>query len=1012
MNFRYSDGAAAVSPFPCHPGPLRVKVVPMEFQIEEHDYDYESNVKVFHDLMSVKVNDILLVSTPYDAFIMEEDGSLATKIIHEYRGLNLSRPPRITKAFSADEALTLMNRAAFDLVIIMPNLEDMDTQLLAGKIRAIRPELPVILLAHSPTDIEEDAEACRMIDNRFVWSGNSDLLLALVKSVEDSLNVEADTRSAMVRVLILVEDSPLYRSFFLPLIYKVVVRQTLSVLEDSLNEEHRLLKMRARPKILVAENYEEAMALFERFEPYVFGVMSDTRFSMDCRITPDAGFMLLRKIKERVPYLPLLLLSAEPENRARAEALQAVFIDKNSPNLNAEIEDFFRTYLGFGDMIFMTADRSEVGRAGTLGEMEQVLARVPDEPIAYHAERNHFSNWLMARSEIHLASRFGKVRASEFATVDEMRQYIISNIHRLRQCRQKGMVIQFSERRFDPDIMDFVKIGKGSLGGKARGLAFIYNLLHRSPEIRRRYPDVNIVIPRTLVIATDGFEAFVARNELDASKICNCADDEIRSRFLAGEFPEELAGDLASFLAKVKGPLSVRSSSLLEDAQVQSSAGLYKTVMIPNIHDDFAVRLAHLLTAVRLVYASTFFERPLAFARGVSKQFQEDSMAVIVQELAGGRYGDFFYPAISGTAQSRNFYPVGAMTPEDGIVRIGLGLGMIIEDGEAALRFSPRFPAILPQFSTVEDILANAQRYFYALRVGSVPEPLDLVRETTVERREIHDAVDEFPVRRLVSTYVPGENRIRDSAGAPGPKVLTFASVLKHRVFPLPGMLADLLELARKGMGCPVEIEFSVHLEESGRHTFFFLQLRPMSSNEEFQDVAITRAEIDAAFCCSSHAMGHGRNRRMADIVFVKPEGFDPAATREIAREIGEVNAVLAAEGRPYLLAGPGRWGSADPWLGIPVGWREISGVGAMIEMRDGRVNADPSYGSHFFQKITSRGIHYITLEPGNDDFLDLGRLKGKARVTETRFLRHIRLQEPFLLKNDGKRSRCILMEV
>ena len=378
--------------------------------------------------------------------------------------------------------------------------------------------------------------------------------------------------------------------------------------------------------------------------------------------------------------------------------------------------------------------------------------------------------------------------------------------------------------------------------------------------------------------------------------------------------------------------------------------------MIPNIHDDFAVRLAHLLTAVRLVYASTFFERPLAFARGVSKQFQEDSMAVIVQELAGGRYGDFFYPAISGTAQSRNFYPVGAMTARGRHRPHRSGPGDDHRGRRGGPAVFPRFPAILPQFSTVEDILANAQRYFYALRVGSVPEPLDLVRETTVERREIHDAVDEFPVRRLVSTYVPGENRIRDSAGAPGPKVLTFASVLKHRVFPLPGMLADLLELARKGMGCPVEIEFSVHLEESGRHTFFFLQLRPMSSNEEFQDVAITRAEIDAAFCCSSHAMGHGRNRRMADIVFVKPEGFDPAATREIAREIGEVNAVLAAEGRPYLLAGPGRWGSADPWLGIPVGWREISGVGAMIEMRDGRVNADPSYGSHFSRRSPPGG--------------------------------------------------------
>ncbi len=961
--------------------------------------------------MSVKVNDILLVSTPYDAFIMEEDGSLATRIIHEYRGLNLSRPPRLTNAYSADEALALLNHRSFDLVIIMPNLEDMETHLLAAGIRSLRPGLPVILLAHSLVDIEDDAEACRVIDNRFIWSGNSELLLALVKSVEDEMNVEADTAKAMVRVLILVEDSPLYRSFFLPLIYKVVVRQTLSVLEDSLNEEHRLLKMRARPKILVAENYEEAMGLFARFEPYVFCVMSDTRFPMDCRMTPDAGLILLSRIKEKVPYLPLLLLSAEPDNRAAAEALQAVFIDKNSPNLHAEIEDFFKNFLGFGDMVFRLADRSEAGRAGNLGELEQVLATVPDEPIAYHAERNHFSNWLMARSEIYLASRFSKVAASEFATVDEMRRYIIVNIHQLRRCRQKGLVLQFSERRFDPDIMDFVKIGKGSLGGKARGLAFVARLLHRRPDIRQRYPGINILVPRTMVIATDGFEAFTTENGLDLSTIAGCSDAKIRERFLAGRFPDGLFREITAFLRKIRGPLSVRSSSLLEDAHVQSFAGLYGTYMIPNNHEDFAVRLADLIAAVKLVYASTFFARPLTFARSISKQFQEDSMAVIVQQLAGSAHGEFFYPAVSGTARSRNFYPVGGMTPDDGIAHIGLGLGMIADDADATVRFSPRFPKVMPQFSTVEDILAHSQRYFYALRIKNVPGPLDLMRESMVMRRNIDAAEEEFPVRSLVSTYVPEEERIRDSAYLPGPKVVTFAPILKYGIFPLPEVLADLLDLGRKGMGGPVEIEFSVDLSDTGRHTFFFLQLRPMVFGEQFQDVAATAAETAAAFCYSSHCMGHGRTRNMADIVYVKPDSFDPAATREIAREIGGVNAALAALGRSYLLAGPGRWGSADRWLGIPVGWQEISGVGAIIEIRDGSVNADPSHGSHFFQKITGRGIHYITLDPKDNDFLDLDRIKEASIVGETRFLRHIRLDRPFLLKNDGGSGRCVLME-
>lgn len=979
--------------------------------------DLEAPIKVFHELMANKIGEILLVSTPYDAFIMEEDGSLTSKIINEYRGLNLSRPPRLTRATTAREALELLNWQHFDLVITMPRLEDMDTFALVGRIKSIKPDLPVILLTHSPLDVESEKDVCTQLDNIFIWSGDSDLLLALIKSVEDLLNVAPDTQKAMVRVLILVEDSPLYRSYLLPLIYKVVVKQTRSVLEDTLNEEHRLLKMRARPKILVAENYEAALALFEEYRPYVFGVLSDTRFPKDCVMTEDAGFQLLSRIKEEVPYLPLLLLSSEPKNREKAEALQAVFIDKNSPELHTQFENFFLDFLGFGDFIFRLSDQTEVGRASNLRTLEKILPDIPDEPIRYHARRNHFSNWLMARSEIGLASKLSTYNASDFSSVADMRHFIISSIHALRRCRQKGIVVRFSAEDFDPDVSDFTKIGQGSLGGKARGMAFTSDLLHDNRfELAREFPELRIRVPKTLVVSTEGFESFVSDNRLHKiyhSDISVYTDTEIREHFVHSDIPDWLYEQLTAFLKSVEGPLSIRSSSLLEDAHFQSYSGLYKTYMLPNNHPDFFVRLHHLITALKLVYASTYYARPRRFAKRISHRFREDSMAVIIQQLAGRATGDFFYPAVSGIAQSQNFYPVGPMAPGDGIVRIALGLGKILDEGEAALRFSPLHPGFLPQFSTVDDILTNAQRYFYALKIRNYPEKLDLAKESNLERRDIDDAEDEPAVQALASTYLPEEERIRDSGRIPGPKILTFSSVLKHRIIPLPEALTALLELGRKGMGGPVEIEFAVDLppDRDEKPTLYFLQLRPMTAGEANRDVSISEDEIKGAICFSKHSLGHGRNESMADIVYVKSEGFDPVKTVEIATDIGKLNRALAEEKRPYLLAGPGRWGSADRWLGIPVRWEDISGVGAMIEIRDGRLPADASQGSHFFQKITGRGIHYITLEQGSADFFNWNLIATLPTVRETEYLCHVRLSRPMVLKNDGRTSRCVVLE-
>ena len=975
--------------------------------------EFYSHLKVFHELMRNKVREILFVSSPYDAFVMEEDGSPASRIINEYSGLNLSLPPRVTRTPSAREALLLLNKKKYDMVITMPNIDDMDAFSLGLEVKKLDPTLPVILLAHSPKGIYPFPEGKNGngIDKIFIWSGNSDLLLALVKNVEDQLNVEHDTRKAMVRVLILVEDSPGYYSTFLPLIYKEVVKQTQAVLEVGLNEEHRLLTMRARPKILLAENYEEAMELCQKYRPFLFGIISDTRIPRNGKLEDAAGFALLSHIKREIPDLPLLMMSSESSNKKKADRIQAVFLDKNSPNLLKELHDFFLTYLGFGDFVFRLPDGSEVDRASDLRALEVKVAQVPDESLCYHAERNHFSNWIMSRAEIALASRFREVKSSDFASTADMREYIIANIHAVRKLRQKGVVAQFKKHNFDAGIMEFVKIGQGSLGGKARSLAFMSALLQQNPGVYEKFSQINIEIPKTLVISTDGFETFISLNQLQHFAKNDYPDEEIAESFLQAKLPEWLVADLEAYLIQVKHPLSVRSSSLLEDAQFQPYAGIYETYMIPNNNFDLSNRLKHLIAAVKLVYASTYYESAKAFTRSVSSHPQEEAMAVIIQQLTGEEYGDYFYPAISGVAQSYNFYPISKMKPEEGIAHIALGLGRTVVEGGRTVRFSPKYPSMIPQFSTVDDILANAQRFFYALKIRDYPDKLNFRNHSNLEKRELDDAETEYPVRILASTYVPEENRIRDTGYMPGPKILTFSQVLKYNMFPLPDLLSVMLELGHKGMGCPVEIEFSVNLSADNRKKsdFFFLQMRPMVAGGERFEVQITRQEIENAFCRSSQALGNGKNEKIADIVYVKPDAFQLEATLKIAEEVGMLNAGLLREKRPYLLVGPGRWGSADRWLGIPVQWRNISGVGAIVELRNEKIKADPSQGSHFFQNITSLGIDYITVTEGSDDYFDWEWVNAQPATAETTYLRHVRLDRPFTLKIDGRKFQCVI---
>lgn len=964
--------------------------------------------KSFHELMTRRIAEILLVSSTYDAYIMQEDGPLAERVIHEYRGLNLSRPPRLTWISNANEALEEIAERAFDLVIVMPHIGDMDSYDLCARIKEQSQDLPVYYFAYDAGKLleEKDFFDRSTIDRTLIWSGNTDLLLAVVKNQEDQLNVELDTQLANIRVIIFVEDSPLYLSSLLPVLYREIVLQTQAVMDDSLNEKDRLLRMRTRPKILVAENYEEAWKLYQKFQKYLFCIISDVRFEKDGREDPLAGIKLLKEIKKKQPNLPLLVLSSEQENRQRAESIPALFSDKNSPRLHSDLNNFFVHSLGFGDFLFRRPNGEIAGRANNLRAMGKILKSVPGESIAYHAVRNDFSRWLMARFEMEIAQNLRSVVLEDFVDVEGARDYLVSIIKNKLKKRQLGLVSDFIQDEYDPDN-DFVKIGKGSLGGKARGLAFISNLLREEEEFTEQFSTVDISLPKTMVITTEGFDLFAKLNNIHESLSGTESDEKIESFFKSTQFPKQLREDLLIFLEHTDYPLAVRSSAILEDAHYRASAGAYNTYMLPNDHPDPEVRLDQLIEAIKLVYSSVFQETPRILARNSVYRQEEDKMAVIIQQLVGNQCGDHYYPAISGVAQSYNFYPVAHMKPDEGVAHIALGLGKIVVDGGIALRFSPKHPQLLPQFSNVDDILKNCQRFFYGLRIKNKKGmPIDKM----VEKIEVDQACYHYPVQKLASTYSPDDARLRDYFNGKGYPVITFASILKYGEIPIGKLLSTLLEIGEKGMGCPVEIEFAITIDKTNKPHFYLLQIRPMAVAHNRKDVEISPSDIKNCWCFSDKAMGQSQESEIINIIFVKPDSFDTAKTKEIAAEIEKLNAKLKDLDKKYLLVGPGRWGTSDKWLGIPVKWRSITQVQSIIETTSDKLHADPSQGSHFFHNITSLGINYLGVPPKGNSYIEMEWLESLPAKIETKYLKYIELQQPAILKINGKISQGVLL--
>ncbi|MBL6995917.1 PEP/pyruvate-binding domain-containing protein [Desulfobacula sp.] len=979
----------------------------------------ETSLKLYHELMANKVGDILLVSCPYDAFIMEEEGRLSTRIINEYKGLNLSKPPRLTWASSASEAFKKLEEKKFDLILAMPSLDEMDVYSFGEKVKQKYTDLPFFMLLHNTCDIDQYicVDNSTAIDRTYIWGGNADLLLAIIKNIEDEMNVAFDTENANVRVIILVEDSPYHYSSFLPVLYKQIVRQTQSVIDESINEEHRLLKMRGRPKVLVAHNYEEAMILYEQYKPFLLSVFSDMRYPKNGILDELAGHKLLTKIKKEIPDLPVLILSTEDHNQEKVADIPAVFINKNSDNLNDQIKSFFVSYLGFGAFVFRLPNGKEIARASDLRAIEKLLAEIPDESIVYHAMNNDFSRWFMARSEIEFALRLKPYTISDFSDPKDMKKFLIDSIHARRKGSRQGQIIDFDSEKFDSDT-DFMKIGTGSLGGKARGLAFMASQIRRDTSLRDKFPDVDISIPQTFVISTEGFKTFIETNDLARLLESDekLEDNQIVEQFIQARFPNALRKSLSAYLQSVKYPIAVRSSSLFEDAHYQPFAGLYNTYMLPNSHPDLEKRLEQLIMAVKLVYASTYLKAPRSYAKATMHRTEDEEMAVVLQQLTGMAYNNYFYPSISGVAQSYNFYPISHLKAEEGVTYIALGLGKIVMEGGRTLRFCPKYPQFLPQFSAVNDILENSQKYFYALKLDEFPIDEKSIsgstEDLTLAKLDLTDATDHPVIRFLSSTFYAQDNRIRDSFSNKGFPVLTFANILKYNSFPLAKLLEEVTKIGSKWMGSSVEVEFAVNLpqDEKLKPQFSLLQIRPMGRYKQNLGVKIGEKEIKEAFAYSTLSLGNGEYKDIYDVVYVDPETFDPGKTMEIAGEINKINALFNGNGKKYVLIGPGRWGSSDRWLGIPVVWNDISNVGVMVETTIESIKADPSQGSHFFQNITSLGISYITISNKGDDFIDYEFFKCQDCENTTTYLKHIKFENPIKILVDGKTSQAVLM--
>jgi CheY-like chemotaxis protein len=968
----------------------------------------------FQDLAQHRIENILLVSSLYDSFILAEDGQLGERILSEFLDLSFRHSPGITRVSSGTEALELASsQSRFNLIITSMHVGDMDALTLARRVKEAGLAIPVVLLAYDSRELTSfvGRHDTSDLDRVYLWQGDVTILLAIVKEIEDRLNVAHDTALMGVQVVIVIEDNVRYYSSFLPVIYSELMHHSEQLAPEGVNLSHRLLRIQARPKILLCHTFEEAWACFSAYQENVLGVISDIEFPMNGQICPEAGVTFARQVRNVHPDVPVALQSSVPANKALAESVGAAFLLKESPVLLQQLRRFMVDNFGFGDFIFRLPDGTEVGRATDLRMLEDLLGTVPAESIAYHSERNHFSKWLKARTEFAVAHYMRPRKPSDYVDHEALRRDLVDSIRAYREQRTRSTIVDFDRHTFDTRNR-FTRIGSGSLGGKARGLAFV-NLLLDEYDVRRRFPEAEIAVPPSVVIATDVFDRFLDDNDLRGFAI-ECDDDrELVRRFVGAPLPEGVVGDLASYLDLIRYPLAVRSSSLLEDSQYQPFAGIYATYMLPNDHADAAVRLAQVQAAIKRVYASTFSRHAKGYLSATPYRLEEEKMAVILQKLIGSPHGSRFYPTFAGVARSHNFYPVPPMTASDGVAAVALGLGTTVVDGEPCLRFCPRYPRHLLQFSSVKVALKNSQRQFYALQLGRPGTEWD-DDDDRVPHFGLEVAEADGTLGMLASTYSRENDAIYDGLSRSGVRLISFAPILKHAMFPLAEILTQLLEIGERGTSAPVEVEFAVDLPSTPGEpaAFGFLQLRPLALSREAAELAITDAERESAVCHSSSVLGNGRLDGIHDLVVVDFHRFERERSHDVAQDVARFNHRLAAEHVPYVLIGVGRWGSSEPFLGIPVTWDQIAGARAIVEAGFRDFTVTPSQGTHFFQNLTSSNVGYFTVNPdAGEGFVDWDWLAAQPAVEDASCVRHLHFDQPLVVKMNGKTNQGVIVK-
>lgn len=971
----------------------------------------------FQDLMQNRIYNVLLIASPYDAFMMEDDGRVDEQLYFEYVALNLSSPPRLTRVSTIDDALTALHSKHHDLIIAMPGVDISEYFEGAKLLKHDFPDTPIVVLTPFSREVSRRLahEDMSNIDYVFSWLGNVDLLLAIIKLLEDRMNAERDINEVGVQMIMVVEDSVRFYSSVLPHIYKFLLKQSLVFATEALNEHEQMLRMRGRPKVMLARDYEEAVSLYERFGKNMLGVISDVSFKHLGEKDSKAGLKLARFLREKDPYLPIIIESSEIENREPAEALDTVFIDKNSKKLPVDLGKAIMDNFGFGDFIIREPSTGhEIMRLSQLKDLQKHIFEIPDESLFFHASHNDISRWLYSRAMFPIADIVREHRFRSLDEADAVKKLFFELIVKYRKMKNRGVVAVFKKDRFDY-YSNFARIGQGSLGGKGRGLAFIDSIIKKNP-VCDNFDGVTISIPRTVVLCTDIFDEFMATNDLYPMALSGASDDEILRRFLAAKLPSRLVEDFMALFEVVDRPLAIRSSSLLEDSHYQPFAGIYSTYMIPKVNDPY--EMLHMLTdAIKGVYASVFYAASKAYMNATRNVIDQEKMAIIIQEVVGEEHGYVYFPSFSGVGRSLNYYPVGEEKAEDGVVQVAVGLGKYIVDGGACLRFSPRHPANVLQTSTLDLALRDTQRQFYALAdKGRLDFAVD--DGFNIVTRNISDFAGDRVLDYMVSTYDMDNDMLVDTNARPGRRVVTFANILRDNVFPLAAASDFMLTTGQGAMGRPVEIEFAgiINNNSSTRNKtkghIYWLQIRPIIDRKDMVEDSMFEADDSSLLLKSNTALGHGTIDAIDTIVYVPGDRFDSAQTREIAREIEEINRRFIDEDRNYILIAPGRWGSSDPALGIPVKWSEISAARLIVEASLGDYRIEPSQGTHFFQNLTSFGVGYFTVNPySGDGIFDMAYLDSRAAAFESKHVRVVRFDSPLRIGIDGRRGVGVVLK-